>query len=445
MSNEEIKKFVVSPQLLEVIKNLSKKDFSYKNERKELTTEFAAFDFRLKIDDIINRAIIHIKYIPSQDNEIAYDVTKLNSLVQQFEDLYPKDARERNGYNHFRKLKNDVISKLLFIINDIQNEIDNYYLTRDLINAKDDCLKNMEYFLNQSTINNWHDQYEKAIKAHDIEKMKSMVNQVQNMIRQEWANYFQNLENMPDDNFCFIGHSTNSTEFNNDFYSDYVSASLLTQDLTDTYRSGFGFILAPKNIVGAKGQDMFVNNYVNNDESMLNYSSIPKIDHPKRVIEETTKQKNENIKNHINRKAYSEVILKGFEPIGIFCFTDGSKKINQNQQNAEKLKMSFPNLSIHTFDVMKRKKGQDLIAIKLKLLNNIQAKVAPDSYEIKEDMLNQFTYFFEQFAILKQSSDYDEKMIEDLFNYNKKCLVLLTQTQPIYLTANLEKKTSNIF
>ncbi len=420
--NRDKKKFIVSSQILEIIENLSKRDMSFKNERKKLTTEFDSFDFKIRMNSIISRAIISLKYLPNEDNEISFDVTKLKDLVQKFEELYPENKREENYHYHFENLSEDVLTNLLVVINDIENEEKKFYLIRDLMNAKTDCVKNMEYFMDDKSIANWLNEYNNAIKTRDINKMKTMIIQIQNMILQEWNNYFINPENMNDDNFCFIGHSTNSTKFVGEFYSNYVSASVYTPDLTDTYRGGYGLIFAPKNIVGASSKDMYVDNYVNNDESILSYSSVPKIDHPKKVIAEATKQKEENLNNSNAKKTYSEVVFKTFEPIGIFCFTDGSKQFNWNQISAEKLQESFPDLKIHSFDVLKKKKGKDLIEAKTKLLNSIQLKINPNAYVINANMLDRFDYFFKQFDKLKQSKEYDENMIKEIFEHNRKML-----------------------
>ena len=417
--NDEKKKFIVSPQILDIIKNLSKNDVSFNNEKKQLTNEFDPFDFRIRMNDILSKAIIRLKYLPNEDNDISFDVSTLNSLVQKFNELYPENKREENVYEN---LNDDVLARLLVVINDIDREEKKYYLIRDLINAKNDYVDNMKYFMDDVSINNWVNEYDKAIISRDTNKMKEMITQVQNMILKEWNNYFLSLEDMNDDNFCFIGHSTNSTKFDGGFYSNYISASLYTPDLTDTYRGGYGFIFAPNNIALASSRDMYVNNYVNNDEAILFYSSVPKIDHPKKVIAETKRQKEENLNNGNGKKTYNEIVLNAFLPIGIFCFTDGSKQFNWNQISAEKLKESFPNLKIYSFDVLKMKKGKDLIEAKLKLLNSIQLKINPNAYVIKENMLDRFDYFFEQFDRLKQFGEYDEKMIKEIFEHNREML-----------------------
>lgn len=437
--NEEIKilydeqKVIVTSQVLDKIKYLTRKDDSYSTEKKQLTNEIDIREFFRRIELIIHGSESTIQCLPDKDNEINYNTDLLFSLVQKYNELYSEEQRESDVID----MDPNILNELLNTIYQINNEINNFYLTRDLINAKKDCLENMKYFLNDVVISSFNNEYEKAAQSKDIKKMKDMINYVQQAILKEWERYFSNIDSMNNDNFTFIGHSTNSTTFDENFYSKYVSTSLFNQDLTDTYRSGYGFIFAPKKIVGAKSSDMYVNNYVQDEDIMLNYSLIKKIDHPQRLIDECLKLKQENIKNNNNQKVYNEVIIDGFEPIGIFCFTDGSKNLNWNYKYAQKLQESFPHLKIHSFDIMKRKTGSELDTMKLILLNNLQRKCANNtSFEINKDMLPRYDYFFEEYEKLKQKEDYSEEDIEVIFENNVKLLSIFN-TDPADLFSGM--------
>ena len=296
-------------------------------------------------------------------NRIYNDTSYIENLVARFKVLFPNvEDFHQVGYK-VREIDENKLGEIIELSYNLHEENKKYYLLRDLINAKTDCVENMKYFVDENTISQWNSEYEKAIQAKDTKKMMNMLEDVQNAILREWEKYIGNMQEMNDDNFAFIGHSTNSTKFEKDFMSRYVSTSLLTQDVNDTYRSGFGFIFAPKNIVGANGQDMYVNNYVEDQDMLLHYSAIKKIDHPRRLIDVCKKQKQENLDNGTNESVYSEVVIDGFEPIGIFCFTDGSKSLNWNEKDAKKLQESFPNLKIYTFgvkNVTKKLKSQSL-------------------------------------------------------------------------------------
>ena len=119
---------------------------------------------------------------------------------------------------------------------------------------------------------------------------------------------------------------------------------------------------------------------------------------------------------------YSEIVKDGFEPIGIFCFTDGTKNFNENYKRAHELQKSFPNLKIRTFDVMKKKKGMELDEMKCNLLNNLKSQLLPDTYKIEMDNLHRYDLFFEKFDKLKKIGDYTENEIESLFKYNLELL-----------------------
>lgn len=407
------KKVIVSSQVLEEIKYLTREDDMYSKEKILLTNEMDIKEFYPRIESIIRRSKITIEFLPDRNNRMNYNTDLIYSLAQKYNELYPEEKRTVNYVD------DEILGELLNVIYQINIEEKNFYLFCNLIDAKKDCLENMKYFLDEVTISQFNDEYEKAIQNKDVKKMNDMLNYVQQAILTEWEKYFASMDSMNDDNFAFIGHSTSSSQFDKNFYSKYVSTSLFNQDLTDTYRSGYGFIFAPKNIVGAKSQDMYVKNYADDEDMMLNYSVIKKIDHPQRLIDECLKLKQEN---ETDQKVYNEVIIDGFEPIGIFCFTDGTKNLNWNYRYAQKLQESFPHLKIHSFDIMKRKKGVKLDKMKLSLLNNLQKQFTNHTFDINEDMLPRYDYFFEEYEKLKQKGEYTEEEIGVIFQNNDKLL-----------------------
>lgn len=418
----EERKAVVSPEFLSKMKYLTRGVSFYSSGSKEIGQEMKLGLFYDMIESIAESCYSSIELLPDSNNEINYDTSYIENLVARFKALFPNiENFHQVGYK-VREIDENKLGEILELSYNLHEEEKRYYLLRDLINAKADCIENMKYFVDENTISQWNSEYDKAIQAKDTKKMMNMLEYVQNAILREWEKYIGNMQEMNDDNFAFIGHSTNSTKFEKDFMSKYVSTSLFTQDVNDTYHSGYGFIFAPKNIVGANGQDMYVNNYAEDQDMLLHYSAIKKIDHPRKLIDVCKKQKQENLDNGINKSVYNEVVIDGFEPIGIFCFTDGSKSLNQNEIDAKKLQESFPNLKIYTFDVMKRKKGADLTQMKLKLINNLYHRKFSDELDFKEDMLSRYDYFFENFERLKQSGNYDETMITTLFDENVKML-----------------------
>lgn len=418
---KEERKVILSNELLEKIKYLIKKN-NLNFLKENFTTELKYEMFSDITNRIIKKGEITLSYLPNDDkDEYDIDVDKLLDLKSKYLELSPPKQNDL-WYRYLKKDKLDDFIKFINIIYEATIEKEKYDLIRDLIRAKEDTIINMKYFMSDEDITKFDNEYEMAITNKNIDKMKELLNSIQELILEEWYNYFGDLNDMTDESFKFIGHSTNQKKFDKDFYSRYVSCSLYTEDINDTFRSQFGFIMGPTNIVGASSTDMNVNNYAEGQESLLHYSTVKKIDHPKRIISECLKQKEENLKEEIKRKVYSEIVKDGFEPIGIFCFTDGTKALNWNYKYAMELQKSFPHLQVKVFDIMKRKTGLELEEIKLNLLNNLKSQLTNSTYDIEMNNLPRYDLFFEQFDKLKKIGDYTEEEIAKLFKYNMELL-----------------------
>ena len=424
----EERKVILSEQMLEKIKYLLKGDLGYYHLRiEDYGSEWSYSFFTDITDSILRKSDITIKHLPSVDNKYGISLDRLLQLKSRYLQLMPmKDDksffRKKDIWYKYENGKLNEFCELIDVVYNLKFEVYLYYLTRDLIEAKNDCLINMKYFMSAEEIEKFSIEYDKAISEKNFLKMADLLNNVQRLILKEWDNYLGNIENMTDDNFRFIGHSTSQTKFDEDFRSRYVSCSLYNEDINDTFASQFGFIMAPKNIVGAKSEDMYVNNYASDQETLLSYTSIKKIDHPKRIIDECLKQKEKNRKEGSDKAVYSEVVIDGFEPIGIFCFTDGTKNLNRNYKDAQQLQKSFPKLKIKSFDIMKRKTGNELDKMKLNLLNNIKFQLTSSYYNIEISDLPRYDLFFEKFDELKKRGDYTEEEIESIFKYNQELL-----------------------
>ena len=371
------------------------------------------------LENIIRYTKIICDISVNRDNRTQLD----HKLDEELKDICQKYLEQYVSKNIIYIYKNnDDIENLINLSYEIKNKNNQIYLLRDLIRAKEDYIKDMKYFMNEESINNFNNEYSNAIEAKDTNKMLEMLKQVQKLILKEWENYTMEIDNMTDENFCFLGHSTSTTEYKGEFNSKYVSCSLLTQNVYETYRSGFGFIVKPTNIVGASSSDMYVNNNSLDEEDLLSYSSISQIHHPKRIIDECKEQKEENIKNNSLKKVYNEVVIDGFEPIGIFCFTNGTKNLDRNYKSAIELQKKFPNLKIKFLDMMKIKKEKELENMQLYLINYLSKKLLSNNYDIKQDNLPRYKLFLQKFEGLKKLDNYTEEEIENLFKYNASLL-----------------------
>ena len=47
---------------------------------------------------------------------------------------------------------------------------------------------------------------------------------------------------------------------------------------------------------------------------------------------------------------YNEIVINGFNPIGLFCYTFGLKEIESNYRNIKNIQKSFPNLDLVEID-----------------------------------------------------------------------------------------------
>lgn len=441
--NKEENKVYLSDEMLSKIKSLIKDNVFFRKEKIDALSNdgISYYAFKSIIEDIVRRFNTESnRWLHSGDNlQLDRDLhSKFQDLCKEYLQLNP--IKEYNELFRMVINNNDIerLEQLIDLITKIKQTKDKMYLLRDLINAKDDYIKDMHYFMNEEDINKFNLEYSQAIEEKNVDKMKQMLSQVQQLILKEWENYIGNIDTMSDENFCFIGHSTSQTKFKGEFYSRYVSCSLFNQDVNDTYRSGFGFMMMPTNIVGANSRDMYVNNYSYDEEFLLNYSSIPKIHHPQRLIDECIKQKQENIEQNIPNTIYNEVVIDGFSPIGIFCFTNGAKGLNWEYKRAMELQKSFPNLKVKTFDLMKVKKGTDLANMQLDLINSLRNQLTKNNYRIEMKDLPRYEMFLQKFDELKKTDNYSEEDIEKLYKYNLELLSIFDKEPDKLFDGNLK-------
>lgn len=411
---------ILTESMLEKLKYTVENDTFLTRNVDKLSTNIQWFDFRTILDDIVGHCNIKIKYLPEADNSYGIDVDYLLQLRDKYQEIMLQDHDVISSY--IIDNNSQGFAQLIDTIYQLDLETKKYYMTCNLIDAKKDCLINMKYFMSEEDINKFNTQYSEAIQKKDVAKMQQMLEEVQQNILGEWERYFEDLDDMTDEHFCFLGHSTHSTVYDESFRSKYVSCSLYNQDVNDTFHGRFGFIMPASNIVGAKSEDMNVNNYANNQENMLHYSVIKKIDHPQRLIDECLQFEKNNEEEGIVRNVYSEVIEDGFHPLAIFCFTNGAKNLDRAYQRAYELQKSFPGLKVRSYDIMKRKTGRKLDKMKLDLVNHLKHVFTKTTYNVTHENLFRYDYFFDEFRKLKEQGEYSEEDIEKIFRKNLQLL-----------------------
>lgn len=414
----------IPPDMLEEVTYLVKKSrsLSFYYDRVSSNMKYTYFDDI--VTDLVNSCNFQLELI---DNK------KLDTnIIEEYKEILP--VRNNRKYSnilsyYFSHDREPLIGKTIDNLYKLNRKIEERILIDDLAKAKEDTIVDMKYFMSSEEISAFDKLYTTAIEKEDITTMQEMLGKVQEKILEEWSNYSKDLHKMTDDNFYFLGHSSKTTEYKGEFRTKYVSCSLFNQDVNDAFNNDFGFIIEPVNIVGADSRDMDVDNDAIDIDKLTVYSSIKKIHHPQRLLDECLKLKKEKGKNY---PVYSEVVTLGFRPTAIFCFTNGAKKYDYNYESAYELQKNFPNLEVYTFDIMKHKTGKELETFKLELIDSLIEQFTSLSGGCSSEELFRYDYFFTEFDKLKQKENYTEADIELIFRKNQDMIAYLDSASHLF-------------
>ncbi len=333
-------------------------------------------------------------------------------LTSIYEKLFHEDTNNfLNGVvsNNVNEFLNCVIEFL-----EIENKMSR---KNDILKAKDDLMSNLSVILSAEEYEEVARQFDEMINTIpiDLDKVMNFLVEKQKLIIEDWKFKVTNPDDfVPGQPFRFICHSTTSPEYKGDFTYRYVSTSLLTEEFYDTYHSGFGFIFSPDDITSAMPYDTNTMNSADSADELFFYTTVPTIYSMDKLLEAMRVQRAENRQKQSAHKVYSELVIDGFNPTAIFCFTDGSLSYNQNYRNAKKLQAQFPNLKIIEIDLTLYDNfnySRSSFAYLLRQLN--------DGVEIPEYQLDSYKPFFEEFMAMKKSGTYTEEDIKNLFNKHK--------------------------
>lgn len=288
------------------------------------------------------------------------------------------------------------IQKLFKLIYELSNMCLNIIYFNELRQEKIEILKSLSYILTKEEIIRHEKNIDELFKELDKEKIKAYLTELQEIILKDFASKITDIDQYKEGQaFRLLCHSVDYTDYDKNKQEKYTAASLLTQEHTNTYHSGYGFIMKPDKIVCASSKDQNTD-ITAKDKETITDRIMPRIDAIEKIEKEC--------------KDYSEVLLEGFNPIGIFCLTDGSKTLNLNYLKALKLKESFQDLKIIDIDLTLYK--QDLTEIRNSLVNHINAYLG--KYE--EDNYDKYEEFFEKYLELKSKNELTEEEIISLFN-----------------------------
>jgi hypothetical protein len=319
----------------------------------------------------------------------------------------------------------DDYETLFSIIENLLNVKKKVYKRRDLLLMKDSIGTSLSYIFSDDQMLLYENRCSELFESEDINLTvaEDFLKSMQSVIIDNWKNEITNVDDfVPGKPFKFICHSTSTSKFEGDFHSRYVSTSLLNEEFTQTYNSGFGFILSTDNIVGASSEDMYVHNSSSNSEDITNGSSLPKIYPPSQIIDNCRKQIVDNKEQDKKIKVYSEIVVDGFSPQAIFCITNGSKMLDNNYSSALKLAEQFPHLKVIEIDLTLYKERSELIDCRNSLIKSIEIQINSEYYKNPEINCDLYELFWRKYLELKKDNTYKEPDIIDLYRENKEIL-----------------------
>ena len=234
--------------------------------------------------------------------------------------------------------------------------------------------------------------------------------------KNEYRKCMTNLNDyVPGSSFNFICHSVNGSQFSGDFKTKYVSTSFIDENIHEVYKSMYGFIFSPDNIVWANYEDSYIVNNSNSNEDISRNTVLPILMHPKLVMKKCIEQKQKNQVDKISKPVYNEIVLDGFNPIGIFCLSNGSKTLCNSYGGALKLKKAFPNLPIIDIDLTLYNNNSYDMFLKQELIYRLNSMFDRDVMNC-DFILKKYDLFYEQFIKLKKQKNLTEEDIKNLYD-----------------------------
>lgn len=309
---------------------------------------------------------------------------------------------------------------LIFKFNDFQVKV---FKANGLILFKDDLMKNLKDVCSLEVYNYYNTTYNSYLNEStiDFKKVERLFLEIQSIILDDWK---KNIDSVDDykfgSPFKYICQSKNSNGYSPYDSSSFVQASLLTERHAYTCNQTYGFVFDPNDIAMAYSEDLFIKNDSSDVDIIYNSGVLP--------IVQSFKTVNENTSNG------NKIILNEFNPIGIFCVTDGSKELNPYYQKALELKKEHPDLPILDFDITLFTDDymdtitRDSLVDYIGSLKHIYTGSGARFYDY-------FSYFWDDFMNLKKSSNYSSR---DIINLFFKYYYLLNSDLDIILDSNYD-------
>ena len=387
--------------------------------------------FRQKINRIVNE-YSNKSYDISEENARFYNITsdlieKYQSLISILEGEYLElvNSGFRTDPDFYKKDVNIYkLMNFIYLLTDkdrIHQEVVHFSrLLKDLPSFYDSLFK----VLSKEEFDEYKKVINSLIEKRDSSKLKPLLISLNNLIKKDWI---KNIT-YPEINcgkFNFVGHSVNHLGEFSPKRQNYTSCSLFTDEVFRPFHYNFGFIMDSKDIVAASGHDLYVYNDAKSLDNLITGSAIPIINHYK-VVEEESKKDNKiyNIIKYSTKaddEAINEVVVKGFNPIGIFRITLGGLSTELDYTLFERFLDHNPGYIIYSYDVLKlHPESESLRRMFIYNINNYVYKNDLSRPGIPDD-INRFNLFFDRLAILKEGR-YTEDDLRREYLHNEKIL-----------------------
>ena len=329
------------------------------SKEKKITYNDARSLYSVAFENLMNNGIEILEQAAFYDKnpfekEATKSYYKCKELMRNSK-IYFLDENQNATYEEKKQtIEKNMFKKMFEIIEVIKthNEIFNYYELRKVgLEAVTEIEKqNLPLESTKSKINNYL-----ANPTKDISVLVDAIAEYNMFIQDYWVKSMTPINQYKEgEKFKFLVHNiTKGFPEELEFSNQYISTSLITDEINGLYLSGHyiygedlnrcGFILVPKNIISAQDKDTYTRNKATNDRALFLDNKAPYILSPETIEERCLNEANqldeESISEQVN--VYSEIVLKGFYPSGIFCITNGEKTLNDNYNMALKYSKKY--------------------------------------------------------------------------------------------------------
>lgn len=420
------------------------KDLLSRNEEEYEITGRDYYYIRREVHDSIEKSFIYSKegkkiYSTDEDfDELSkpfYDdlMEWFNKKSDYIDVNYYDNSGFGSGEVSYKNIYDDDLENFVNLLNyyyEFRVREINYYKFRDLLHEKKNIINSLREFCDDLVIEKFESDYNKALNERDINKMQGILENAQKIILNHWQSSMTDVGSFTEgESFKFIGHSMRSaTKLNGDYRTRYVSCSLFSEKVMETYNNGYGFILGPENIVGADSRDLYAINDDAKDQVKVRSSVLPPIKAPELILKECIERKRKEPEEMI----YSEVIIDGFNPTGIFCFTDGTKTMDYSYRKAMALHKSYPHLKLIIIDRTLYLSEQELFEARKSIIEKIERKLDKNTSHNDDVYYRCFDVFWKKYMELKKNKDYIEEQIMELYKQNADLLFYMVDFDNLF-------------